>query len=116
MNNYILSKQADADLEKIYKYTLNTWGIEQFNLYREQINLALEFISKKPKSIQSKAREDLAHGCRFYRVAHHYIVYRISKNRTEVGRILHEKMNFEKQISSNFFPQPYHKGADHRQT
>ena len=104
MSNYILSKQADADLEGIYQYTLDKWGIEQFNLYRKQINVALETVAKEPKSIQSKAREDLASGCRFYHVAHHYIVYRIGKKCIEVGRVLHEKMNFEKQVSDTVFP------------
>ena len=103
MSSYILSEQADADLECIYKYTLDTWGIEQFKRYCDQLNVALEFISKEPKSIQSKAREDLASGCRFYHVGHHYIVYRIGKQHIEVGRILHEKMNFEKQVSNTVF-------------
>ena len=103
MSNYILSKQADADLEGIYQYTLDNWGIEQFNLYREKINAALEAISKEPKLVQSKAREDLATGCRFYHVAHHYIVYRIGKKHIEVGRILHERMNFEEQVSDTVF-------------
>lgn len=94
MSSYILSEQADADLESIYKYTLDTWGIEQFKRYRDQLNAAFKFIAKEPKSIQRKAREDLASGCCFYHVGHHYIVYRISKQHIEVGRILHESMNF----------------------
>ena len=101
---YILSKSADADLENIYKYTFETWGIEQFHIYRKQINDALEKISKEPELINSKAREDLAPGCRLYHVQHHYIVYRLGKKYIEVGRILHERMNVEKQVSDDVFP------------
>ena len=90
-------------MEGIYKYTLYTWGLEQFERYRKQLNTALKFVSKEPRSIQSKAREDLAFGCCFYHVGHHYIVYRIGKQHIEVGRILHEKMNFDKKVSTAVF-------------
>lgn len=103
MAEYILSKSADADLRNIYEYTLENWGVEQFHLYREQIDDALEKISKDPELINSKAREDLAPGCRLYHVQHHYIVYRIGKKCIEIGRILHERMNIGKQVSEDAF-------------
>lgn len=86
-------------MQSIFEYTLTNWGVEQFHLYRKRLNRALEAIAEDPMLIGSKERDDLLEGCRFYRVEHHYIVYRIGSNGIEVGRVLHEKMNFEKQIS-----------------
>jgi len=45
----------------------------------------------------SKARGDFLPSCRFCRVEHHDIVCRRGEHGIEVGRILHERMNFEMQ-------------------
>ena len=57
---------ADADLIGIYEYTLETWGVDQFQRYRAQINQALERIVNAPYIPTAKAREDLASGCWLY--------------------------------------------------
>lgn len=104
MSRYVLSPLAVADLEDVFEYTLLTWGEEQFERYRKAMVLAFESLAKNPLARGSKARDDLMKGCRFYRVEHHYIVYRIGKDGIEVGRILHEKMNFELRIGGDSFP------------
>lgn len=86
-------------MQSIFEYTLTNWGVEQFHLYRKRLNRVLEAIAEDPMLIGSKERDDLLEGCRFYRVEHHYIVYRIGSTCIEVGRVLHEKMNFGKKIS-----------------
>lgn len=104
MARYVLSPLAVADLEGIFEYTLLTWGEEQFERYRGAITIALESLAKNPSARGSKARDDLMTGCRFFRVEHHYIVYRIGTDGIEVGRILHEQMNFERQVGGDAFP------------
>ena len=103
MAGYILSKMADADLVAIYTYTLEEWGIEQFQIYREHINQALAQIVQQPFKHPAKSRDDLAPGCWLYPVEHHYIVYRQGPDCIEVGRILHERMYFEKQVDAESF-------------
>jgi toxin ParE1/3/4 len=102
---YVLSPLAAADLEGIFEYTLLTWGEEQFDRYRRALSLALDSLAKNPLARGSKARDDLMEGCRFFRVEHHYIVYRVAKGGIEVGRILHERMNFERQVGKGSFPE-----------
>jgi toxin ParE1/3/4 len=104
VTTYLLSRQADADLVSIYEYTLETWGIEQFTIYSAQINRALRTIAAPPEAPGTYPREDLAKACRFYRVGHHIIAYRIGNQQIEVARILHEKMNFELHLIENSFP------------
>lgn len=103
MPGYILSSHAADDLEGIFEYTLLQWGEAQFERYREALALALEAVASHPTLPGSKAREDLSPGCRFYHVEHHYIVYREKNGRVEVGRILHERMNFELHVSAEHF-------------
>lgn len=105
MARYVLSPLAVADLEAIFEYTLLTWGEEQFERCRKAITLALESLAKNPSPRGSKARDDLTRGCRFFRVEHHYIVYRIGSDGIEVGRILHESMDFERQVDRDSFPE-----------
>ncbi|MCW1883478.1 type II toxin-antitoxin system RelE/ParE family toxin [Luteolibacter flavescens] len=103
MAAYFLSPLAVADLEGILEYTLANWGEEQFDRYRKAMTLALESLARTPLARGSKARDDLMQGCRFFRVEHHYIVYRSSPHGIEVGRILHERMNFELQVEGDPF-------------
>ncbi len=103
MARYVLSPLAVADLEGIFEYTLLTWGDEQFSRYRKALVMALESLAADPFSRRSKARDDLMEGCRLFRVEHHYIVYRVAENGIEVGRILHERMNFERQVDEDSF-------------
>jgi toxin ParE1/3/4 len=104
VSRYILSPLAVADLEAIFEYTLLTWGEEQFDRYRKALSAALESLAVDLFTRKSKARDDLMEGCRFFRVEHHFIVYRVAKERIEVGRVLHERMDFERQIGGDAFP------------
>ena len=106
MGKYILSPHADADLVGIYEYTLSTWGTDQFQVYRKHIEAALHAIAANPLLRGSKQRDDILPGCRFYRVEHHYIVYRVVGNLVQVARILHERMHFEQQVSGDDFDEP----------
>lgn len=100
---YLLSPCAAADLEAILEYTLEQWGEEQFEHYLGMMKAALEAVAASPMLPGSKARDDLLSGCRFYRVEHHYLAYRVAGDDVEVGRILQERMNFEMQISGEDF-------------
>jgi toxin ParE1/3/4 len=103
MAGFILSSYAEEDLESIYVYTVKTHGMDQLDIYADHIDRAIAEIAQDPMPSESKARDDLLEGCRFYRVQHHYLVYRVKSGRVEIGRILHEAMNFEDHISDEVF-------------
>lgn len=84
MAKYVLSLQVEDDLEGIYEYTLTTWGVDQFHIYRKAIEEALGAVAANPMLPGSKARDDLLEDVRLYRVEHHYIAYRIRRRRVEV--------------------------------
>ena len=103
MSSSRLSKLADADLLSIFRYTIETWGAEQVPLYLSLLESARDRIAADPFTLGSKSREDLAEGCRTYRVEKHYFVYRIKNDTVEIGRILHQAMGFESQVEDQIF-------------
>ncbi|SHJ17189.1 ParE toxin of type II toxin-antitoxin system, parDE [Rubritalea squalenifaciens DSM 18772] len=104
MADYKLSLLAEEDLISIYAYTYETWGIEQLDTYKGYLTKALEEITADPFGIGSKSRDDLAEGCRTYRVQHHYYVYRVKNSTVETARVLHEYMDFHLQTKESYFP------------
>jgi len=103
VKKYILSKSAEADLISIFEYTFENWGASQLDAYRQEINNALHHICQNPQSPLSKPRDDLAAGCRLYRVSHHMIAYRLINDDIQIARILHKRMNIEQQVSRKTF-------------
>jgi len=104
MGSFILSPFAEADLESIYKYTVLNHGLEHLEIYAGQIDTAIEEIVEDPMRPRSRGRDDLFTGCRFYPVEHHFLVYRVKHGRVEVGRLLHEAMDFQAHVSEEVFP------------
>ena len=103
MSGYRLSKLADEDLLSIFRYTIETWGVDQVLIYLQLLEAATDQIVQNPFSVGSKAREDLAPGCRIFRSSKHYFVYRIKGGIVEIARILHESMDFERHIGDQDF-------------
>ena len=99
----ILSPLAETDLEAIYVYTVETHGLAQLDVYAGILEAAMEAVADDPMVLGSKARDDLSLGCRFYRAGHHYLAYRVREGRVEVGRILHESMNFQLHVDEEAF-------------
>ena len=103
MNGYRLSKLADEDLLSIFRYTLETWGVDQVSIYLHLLEAARDHIAQNPLSPGSKARDDLAPGCRIFRSGKHCFVYRINDGIVEIARILHESMDFVSHVEEQDF-------------
>ncbi|MCB1096089.1 MAG: type II toxin-antitoxin system RelE/ParE family toxin [Verrucomicrobiae bacterium] len=102
MAGCVLSPYAEQDLESIYTYTVKHHGLNQLDIYAGKIDRAIDEITQDPMRLHNKARDDLLEGCRSYRVEH-YLFYRVRSGRVEIGRVLHEAMNFEAHISDEVF-------------
>ena len=72
------SDQAKEDLKNLAAYTLNTWGEDQLQKYREQLKSAFVQLSEMPKS--GRPRDDIRSGYRSLPVAEHVIFYRLESN------------------------------------
>ncbi|NQX00260.1 type II toxin-antitoxin system RelE/ParE family toxin [bacterium] len=104
MGSYRLSKFAERDLAGILRHTIKTWGLEQGAAYFQLLTIARTSIVNNPVLPGSKTRDDLAHGCRAFRVAKHVIFYRVGGDNVEIARILHESMDFSRHVGEETFP------------
>lgn len=88
----IMIARARADIKDILRYTLQHWGNKQMLTYRDALEAALERIREQP--LLGCIRD----GVLMYPTAKHCIYYRVSKTNIYVLRILHEKMDAEKNL------------------
>ncbi|GGF05412.1 toxin ParE1/3/4 [Chishuiella changwenlii] len=69
--NYIISKEASKDLEKIWLYTFENWSIQQADRYINLIIDEIEYLTNNPKS--GKNYNEIRKGYFCSRVKSHFI-------------------------------------------
>jgi toxin ParE1/3/4 len=96
--NYLISKEASKDLEKIWLYTFETWSQEQADRYFRLIMDEIDNIAKDPKV--GKDQSGLREGYLSSKVKSHIIFYRMNEKKKviEVIRILHQQMDIESRL------------------
>ncbi len=92
----ILSPQAEDDFADILQYTFETWGEDQVYLYREVIDKALLTIQQNPQIGHRKLEISQEH--RAFPAGRHIIFYRTTSNAVLVSRILHERMDYGRNL------------------
>jgi len=96
--NYLLSKEAENDLEKIWLYTFENWSIEQSDRYLNLILDEIDYLCLKPDSGFDCG--NIRKGYWRSKVKSHFIFYKINskQNELEIIRILHEIMDIESHL------------------
>lgn len=84
---YILSLEADKDLEDIFDFTTDKFGQEQAITYLDGLENALQGLSANPKL--GRERNEIRKGLRSLNKESHVVFYRILKDHIRVVRILH---------------------------
>ena len=93
-----LSRKAIADLDGIWKYTVQTWSEDQAVVYYRQIYNAIQSLDSIPLFLEKKY-DIVKPGVLGYRVGHHVIFYKRDKDGTiSVDRILHERMDYQRHL------------------
>jgi len=91
MNNLEFTNGALADLEDIWRYTLETWGNAQAERYIETLEDACYSIAANTARTRPFPAHDGVSGC--CHCEHHYIFYRRDDERTVILAVLHERMD-----------------------
>lgn len=84
-----LAPAAERDLETIWRYTQQEWGLEQANRYIDILEAAFARLAESPKS--APACEHIRPGYRRHSVARHMVYFRITDYGIAIIRILHER-------------------------
>ena len=90
---YIVSRKAVSDLEEIWIYTAEKWSIEQADRYYKLIFEEIDYICKNPDA--GKSMKHVRKSYRASKVKSHLIFYKLTKEKIEIVRILHEAMDIE---------------------
>lgn len=86
-----LTPAAVRDLEDIWRYTAQRWGIPQAERYIDRLNDCFEALAQAPLS--APACEHIRPGYRRQSVESHVVYYRTGQDMVTVVRILHERMD-----------------------
>jgi toxin ParE1/3/4 len=93
---YVLSPRAQTDLDEIWDYSAQTWGIDQADSYARELWRRIEALAAHPKIGQACAH--IRPGYFKSACGSHVLFYRLTAQGTDVVRILHERMDFERHI------------------
>jgi len=93
---YEISKIALNDLDEIWNYTAKEWSVNQANTYYKQILSTSDQICSNPDL--GRTIDEIKQGHRGMNTNFHMIIYKTSKTKLYVDRILHQKMDLRKQL------------------
>ncbi len=95
-----LAQAAIEDLESIDDYTVRTWDADQADRYLDMLWATFEQIAKDPT--RWRLRPELHPDCRICLAGRHAILFRVRDDRVEIGRVLHDAMDFPRHTEELF--------------
>jgi toxin ParE1/3/4 len=93
---YRLAPAAEGDLEKIWRYTAQQWGVDQANRYIDLMVAAFEELAQHPKT--APACDAIRPGYRRCSVERHMVYFRITAYGIAIIRILHDRMDASRNL------------------
>lgn len=96
MREFRLSPAAQGDLEAIFDYTVERWGLDQAGLYVQGIEYTCSAMARDP--LQGQACDHVRSGYRRAAAGRHYVYFRIESYGIAVIRILHQRMNASRHL------------------
>lgn len=91
MAEFRLTPAALRDLEGIWHYTVQQWGVAQAERYLDALNASFESLAQAPRS--APACDHIRPGYRRYGAERHAVYYRVEADTVIVVRVLHERMD-----------------------
>ena len=94
VNSYLLSSEADRDVEEIFDYTFDIFGLDQAVKYLSELEGLLSNLCLNPEI--GKTRDEIRDELRSFPYESHIIFYRILPDHIRVVRILHSSRDILK--------------------
>ena len=88
---YQIRSAAQSDLESIWLYTYEQWGITQANTYIELLIDRFNWLAENP--LLGKARNDIKQGYFCFPQGMHLIFYMQKNNQIEIIGVPHKSMD-----------------------
>lgn len=93
---YILSQEADADINQIFDYTSKEFGFNQAIKYIRAFETLFNQLTKHPNL--GKVRNDLKKGVLSLSIGEHIVFYAKYDNYIRIVRVLHGRCDLPKQF------------------
>jgi toxin ParE1/3/4 len=93
---FVLSPRAETDLDEIWDYTADRWGLDQAETYTRDIWQRIQAVAERPAIGQNCS--DIRAG--YYKIScgSHFLFYRLIAEGIDVVRILHERMDYDSHL------------------
>jgi toxin ParE1/3/4 len=91
ITKYRIRALAQADLESIWLYTCEQWGIEQADTYLKALIQRFEWLADN--HALGKARDDIKQGYFCFPEGMHLVFYIIKNNNVEIIGVPHQRMD-----------------------
>ena len=98
MASYRLRTLARNDLEIIWDYTLEQWGIQQAERYFAALFTCFDDLARNPH--MGKQRDDVMPGTRSFPQGRHVVFYEIDQDGIEIIGIVHQSADVETHFES----------------
>lgn len=86
-NKYVLSREADNDLEKIFDYTFEEFGFNQAVKYLDEIDEVFVKIINTPEI--GRSRNEIKKSVYSLPIGSHIVFYTIQNDHIRIVRVLH---------------------------
>lgn len=96
-SRYVLSPAAQIDLEQIWDYTHDRWGVDQAERYLRAVQHGIERAAANPRI--GRACDEIRPGYRKLAAGSHILFYRVTDaGIIDVVRILHQRMDVDRHL------------------
>ena len=92
----ILSPAAEADVDEIWDYSADTWGVSQAEVYVSDLRKTMERLAVRPTL--GVACPAIRPGYRKQSVGSHVIFYRLVGEDVDIVRVLHQRVDFARHL------------------
>lgn len=88
--------KARADLEEIWLYTVDQWGLMQAEKYLEELEQSFRLLTENPWICLE--RDEFTPPARIYHYGRHLIVYLEKEDYILIVRVLHDNMDIVRHL------------------
>ncbi|WP_118986962.1 type II toxin-antitoxin system RelE/ParE family toxin [Photorhabdus sp. CRCIA-P01] len=93
---FFLKPKAEQDLEAIFEYSYQEFGLERAYQYIKNIDRAFHTLAEAPGLARNYSH--VRPGVKSFPVASHIIFFRLMANGITIVRVLHQSMDYQRHI------------------
>lgn len=98
MKKYQLQPAAEQDLESIWLYSANRWGVPQADTYIDDLDECFHLLAEEPQL--APVRREFTPMVRIHSHRQHLIVYALREQGIVIVRVLHQSMEIGPQLAA----------------